>query len=175
MITIAENNLENVPYFFLSPGEIKLCKKPTLVGTILGSCVAITMFDQASRFGAICHSLLPGSKDNETGTNFKYVKDSFNFMLNRFKIENIPINKLEIKVFGGADMFDIKNSVSSIGRSNIEMVEHLIFSSGLKMIASDFGGKKGRKIFFNTKTGDVFVKKIIGNSSVFMKTTGCLK
>ena len=44
---------------YLKPGELHFATGPTVVSTVLGSCVSVTMFDRLSGAAAICHALLP--------------------------------------------------------------------------------------------------------------------
>jgi len=44
---------------FLSPGEIICASEPTLVTTVLGSCVSVTLWDRDRRVGGLNHFVLP--------------------------------------------------------------------------------------------------------------------
>ncbi|HKI82099.1 MAG TPA: chemotaxis protein CheD, partial [Pseudodesulfovibrio sp.] len=46
------------------------------------------------------------------------------------------------------------------GRRNIEMAKKLLKFARLDIQAQDVGGDQGRKLLFNTKSGDVWVKKL---------------
>lgn len=41
---------------FLKPGEAIVSPNPILVSTVLGSCIAVTMYSPEKRVGAICHA-----------------------------------------------------------------------------------------------------------------------
>jgi len=45
----------------LQPGELLVTQEPQWVITLLGSCVAVTMFNARFRLAAICHGLLPAA------------------------------------------------------------------------------------------------------------------
>ena len=49
----------NVTEVFLQPGEFHFGHARTRIKTILGSCVAITMWHPILRIGGMCHYLLP--------------------------------------------------------------------------------------------------------------------
>ena len=43
---------------YLYPGEYHFATKPTMIHTILGSCVSVTFFDRTHHYGAMCHAVL---------------------------------------------------------------------------------------------------------------------
>ena len=67
---------------------------------------------------------------------------------------------LRAKVFGGSNVLTASNNgVKGAGWSNIMFAEEMLKEEGIPIIASDLGGKYGRKIRFNTKDGVVMVKR----------------
>ncbi len=157
-----------LPGYYLKPGEMFNGDQATLVSTLLGSCVAVTMFSPRCRVGAICHGLLPSCRDEHPcsggcAEGARYVDCSIRLMLGWFTQRGIVRNEIEVKVFGGSDMFSIKDSESSsrtVGRQNLEKALQIIEQEGLRLVASDLGGPRGRKIFFSTHTGEVLLKRL---------------
>ena len=47
------------PKHFLYPGAIYISPEPTLITTILGSCVAICLYDPILQIGGMNHYMLP--------------------------------------------------------------------------------------------------------------------
>lgn len=84
----------------LKPGEGYAGEKPSIVSTVLGSCVSVTMFCRNGRFGAICHSLLPEAASGTAGNEFRYVDSSMYAMLLHFDRRGVPREELEVKLFG---------------------------------------------------------------------------
>jgi chemotaxis protein CheD len=166
------NEKQKLPVVFLKPGELHIGSKPELVVTVLGSCLSITMFNRRHGLSGICHCLLPhcGKRKKCDSTcsagceeGFKYVDDSIRQMAEVFVRHKIPKREIEVKCFGGADMFTRKSSQSgrvSIGRQNIAMAETTLFQEGLELTAKDVGGIQGRKILFYTDTGAVLLKRL---------------
>ena len=50
---------ENLPVIFLKPGEFHFSRKPEMITTILGSCVALILFDTITKTCAVTHCVLP--------------------------------------------------------------------------------------------------------------------
>jgi chemotaxis protein CheD len=152
----------------LKPAELFISERPTIVRTVLGSCVAVTMFDRRLKISAICHALLPkhdGIEHDETrsNTNYKYVDTVIPLMVKRLRTYGSELPDLEVKLFGGADMLSVKTgqpNLRSVGRLNIEAVFQILKAHHLSVKVSDVGGTVGRKILFYTHTGEVLLKRI---------------
>lgn len=145
---------------FLSPGEIVLAESPVEVTTVLGSCIAITLFAKQRRVGAICHAVLPSGKDRQLG---KYVDQTLPLMLEFFHQKKIARRGLVAKLFGGSDMFPPPASMASsrtIGSQNVSMAYRCLQEHGLAVAVADVGGILGRKMVFYSHSGEVFIKKI---------------
>jgi chemotaxis protein CheD len=65
------------------------------------------------------------------------------------------------KIFGGAEVFSENHSVFSVGRRNIELAYKLVTELGISIVSSSTGGKQGRKIIYNTGTGEVLQKYLV--------------
>jgi chemotaxis protein CheD len=94
-----------LPVIHLKAGEIYIAENPTLVATVLGSCISVTMFNNRFKIGAICHGALPVYDKYKYGEPFKYVDFSISYMVSRLSNYGIKTSEIEVKLFGGADMF----------------------------------------------------------------------
>ncbi len=56
---------------YLYPGKLFSSKQPHIVDTILGSCVAVFLWDPVLQFGSINHYMLPHA-NSEGPSSFKY-------------------------------------------------------------------------------------------------------
>ena len=144
---------------FLEPGGLYISGEPSIVSTILGSCVSVTIYSRRLMIGGICHALLP-KRQTSTGT-FRYVDSAISYMLRRFEMMGIRKNEMEVKVLGGADVFERTDGhAKSVGRQNRETALEIIKNENLNLSVSDVGGNLGRKIYFYTDTGRVLLKRI---------------
>ncbi len=160
---------EEVAQIHLNPGAIHISEEPALISTLLGSCVAVTMFSPRLKAGAMCHGLLPACKgekpcrcEKHCRAGVRYVGCSIRRMLEWFVQQGVGRGEIDVKVFGGADMFGGReNSATvSVGEQNIVMAFQVLEEERLRISASDVGGAKGRKIFFHTATGEVLLKRL---------------
>jgi chemotaxis protein CheD len=93
-------------------------------------------------------------------------------MVMAFDRYGVPRSEIEVKCFGGADMFTQKNADSglvSIGKQNIITAEKTLASEGLTLRVKDVGGRQGRKILFYTHTGEVLLKRLSSNPDIISR------
>jgi chemotaxis protein CheD len=151
---------KRLPNVFLKPGEVYVSQAPALVSTVLGSCVSVILYSPDARMGAMCHAMLPCGTDEDP---FRYVDSAVGYLYGRLRAISGRAGGFEAKLFGGADMLDQPgraNGYVSIGRQNIDAALKTIEALGLRLIASDTGGDRGRKVFFYSGTGEVFVRPV---------------
>jgi chemotaxis protein CheD len=156
-----------LPVIYLKAAEIYFSKEPVSVLTVLGSCLAVTMFHQHLGTGAICHGLLPQCAKRRLCSEpcvdeARYVECSIEQMVKRFIRIGALLQEIEVKIFGGADMFAARpdSGPVAVGKQNIATAMRIIKEKGLRIVSLDVGGVQGRKIFFNTRSGKVLLKRL---------------
>lgn len=158
-------DLDQYPKVFLPTGDCFLAVRPTLVSTVLGSCVAVTMCAPARAIGAICHAFLPDSITFQHSACepqvCRFVDTALENMFSSLMKLKVPPEEIVIKVFGGASglMGGVeRTNLYDIGGRNLGAVRRWLFGHGLSISKSQTGGSHGRKLHFLTHTGDVWVK-----------------
>ncbi|CCH49773.1 chemotaxis protein CheD [Pseudodesulfovibrio piezophilus] len=156
-----------LPKVFLQTGDCFFGIQPTLVTTVLGSCLAITMHVPQMGVGTICHAFLPDSAEQKMGGHdpqvCRFVDTALQNMLETLDKVGVPRRDLVVKLFGGSTgitMRGVANSSYDIGRRNIEMARKLLHFARLNIEVEDVGGSQGRKLLFHTQTGEIWVKKL---------------
>jgi chemotaxis protein CheD len=148
---------------YLKPGELHITDRPTIIATVLGSCVAVVMYNDRTSLAGMCHAMLPlqgGANGNEA---FRYVDSSITYMIKRFENHGIKRNEIKVKLFGGADvLYYIEDDKErhTVGKKNIAKAYEVIDNERLNLLMSDVGGTSGRKIFFFTHTGEILLKRL---------------
>src|SRR3990172_336823 len=156
------------PVIYLKAAEIYFSDEPASVLTVLGSCLAVTMFHRPLGIGSICHGLLPRCTQRTScrercREEARYVECSIEQMVKRFTRIGALLREIEVKIFGGADMFAARpdsNGPVTVGKQNIATAMRIIKKEGLRIVSSDVGGVQGRKKFFNTRSGEVLLKRL---------------
>lgn len=158
--------VQELTTIYLKPGEMHFGTEAARVITVLGSCVSVIMFHRHTKTGAICHAVMPDSdamniRKGARRDIFQYVDSSMGWMLAQFAKIGIKSADIEVKIFGGSEMFtDNRGRTAgiSVGRKNVETAMKLIHDLNLKLKAWNIGGNKGRKVIFYTDTGEVYTK-----------------
>lgn len=141
-------------------GEFYASNEPAIIDTVLGSCVAVCLFDPVKRIGGMNHILLPGKADlKRFDASARYGINAMELLINKVMGLGSRRSRLVAKAFGGANMFQSISAESGVGEKNSEFVIEFLNNEDIKIISKDLGGHDTRRIFFHTDTGDVFLKR----------------
>ncbi len=160
--------ISTLPNVFVKPGEYHLSKKPEMIVTILGSCVAVIMYDIEYKICMLAHCILPTQgqySSNGENNYFKFVDTSIIKMLQVFEKNHIPKKKIVVKLFGGSDQLGGDKKKDSIGKQNSAKALDLLEKEKLNIQSMDIGGAVGRKIYLSSHTGEVLLARL-GNSKL---------
>lgn len=157
-----------LPVITLNPAELHVSSTPAIIRTVLGSCVAITMFNRRRQIATICYALLSYPEENDLYTanyveNRKYISHAIPEMVEKMREYGILPGEIEVKVFGGSDtlsQYTGQERNHSVGTLNVKAAMEVLETEGLRLKASDVGGRRGRKILFYTHTGEVLLKPL---------------
>jgi chemotaxis protein CheD len=152
--TVPEGALE----IFLQPGEHYFGGEDTRIRTILGSCVALTLWHATRRIGGMCHFMLPcRNRPRRARLDGKYADEALELLLGEIKGAVSQPGDYVLKAFGGGRMFR-EHGGPDVAARNAETARELARKSGLHIAAEDLGGEGHRSIIFDIWSGDVWVK-----------------
>lgn len=143
---------------YLYPGKIFSSKKPHIVDTILGSCVAVFLWDPSLQLGSINHYMLP-LWNKEGNPSFKYGNIAIAELISRMQIMGSSKKNIIAKLFGGSEIRHA-NGTFNIGRRNISIAQDILQSEQIPIVSYSTGGAFGRKVIFNSGSGDVLISYI---------------
>lgn len=146
---------------YLFPAELFAEAQPNVVSTVLGSCVAVCLYDTKLQIGGINHYMLP--LWNGTGlASPKYGNIAIIKLLERMEKLGSTKANLVAKVFGGGDVLNKsgKESTFNIGKRNAQLALDMLAEHKIPIIAQSLGGNRGRQIVFNTNTNEVRQKYV---------------
>ena len=146
--------MHSIEKLFLYPGQLVVTKDAMEISTILGSCVSVCLFDSIRCIAGMNHFLLPVNDKNKSDIE-KYGDSSLELLLEKMLIMGSSQRDIVAKVFGGGELLTYKNPSFNIGKKNIEVALGFICDHEISVISKAVGGKRGRKITFNTLTGIV--------------------
>jgi len=147
-------------HHFLHPSTIYVSIDTQWVTTVLGSCVAVCFIDRKRNIGGINHYMMPYWNGDGLESP-KYGNVSIKQLFQKMLDFGAKKEDIVCKIFGGAEVLTEQNSVFNVGQRNIELAYKMVAELGISVVSSSTGGKHGRKIHFNTGTGEVLQKYLV--------------
>lgn len=148
---------ESVPgKHFLFPGNLYVSATECTITTVLGSCVAVCLWDTVQRMGGMNHFMLPLWNGEGLATP-KYGNIAMDKLLDKVLGLGCRQQHLIAKVFGGANITGTGREVFMIGDRNITLAMQTLQEWNICVAAADVGGRAGRKIIMNTATGEILL------------------
>ncbi len=144
---------------YLYPGTIYAGKGECTVSTILGSCVSVCLWDPVLKAGGINHYML-ALWNGEGLPSPKYGNIAITKLIEKMLRLGSRKEDLKAKVFGGGEVLESSRGILNISKRNINLAKEMLHNEDIPVIASDVGGKLGRKLMFHTGSGSVIVRKI---------------
>jgi chemotaxis protein CheD len=151
----------NLPHVFLYPGTMHCATKPSLVTTVLGSCVAVCLIDRASQLSGINHFLLPLGRD---ASSLRHGGSAIAMLLEEMLRLGARPETIEAKIFGGAAVLPVNNSGDAVGAKNVAVALKCLRALDIEVVARRTGGKNGMLIRLFTATGDVLVRRVASST-----------
>ena len=139
---------------FLYPSALFASREPYIVNTILGSCVAVCIYDNVLKCGGINHYMLPFWNGQGLASP-KFGNIAINKLLEKMLSMGCLHKNLIAKVFGGGNIIEATTAQFMIGDRNIVVAKDMLKELKIQIVSQSVGGNQGRKIQFNTSTGEV--------------------
>lgn len=138
--------------------------------TLLGSCVAITVWHSALKIGGMCHYMLPErGRGKITRLDGRYADEAILLLLKEALRRQTNPYDYEVKLFGGGNMFTHtkkKGAKLNIANRNVIAGQELLQRHGFAVAAEHLGGDGHRNIIFDIGTGDVWLRQDVLNLPV---------
>lgn len=152
--------IANRKYAYLLPGQLYVSAETCQIKTILGSCVAICLWDKKRGAGGMNHFLLPAGRQDQP-KSLRYADEATRVLLEGMAALGCRPPNLRAKIFGGAAILHTREPyTSSLGARNVEAALELMRQADIPVVARETGGPQGRKILFNTDDGVVWAQRI---------------
>lgn len=145
---------------FLLPGGLFTTRDGVQITTVLGSCIAVCLWDPNIKAGGMNHYKLPlWNGDGLPCPKFGNI--AISKLIENMMMMGCRRDSLKAKVFGGAAVIQSSNGLLNVGERNIEAAKDFLAAEGIPIVAMDVGGVNSRKIIFQTQDGSVLMKKAI--------------
>jgi len=139
------------------PGEFYCTVETTILSSVLGSCIAVCLWDSVRKLGGMSHFVLPRAPEGLVSARYGDV--AITCLRNGLARLGAGAEALEARVFGGADVLAF-SSHPSVAADNVALALDCLHAYLIPVTAQRTGGKRGRMIKFHTGTGEVFVRPI---------------
>jgi len=147
---------------YLKPGEFRFGGGSTRMHTLLGSCVAITLWHPVLHVGGMCHFMLP-SRDGRpsSGLDGRYADEAMQLFMQEISKRNTHSDEYQTKLFGGGNMFPHlmgKKTSSEVGVRNVEAARSLLSANAFRIQSEDVGSSGHRRVILDLRDGNVWVR-----------------
>lgn len=146
---------------YLLPSLLFAHTEAHCVQTVLGSCVAVCLYDKQLKQGGINHYMMPWW-DGAGLASPKYGDVAVESLVDQMLALGSLKKNLIAKVFGGASQHEHTSTIFQIGARNIATAERVLNEQGIPILAKSVGGSLGRKLVYHTGSGKVFLKYLGG-------------
>lgn len=143
---------------YLHAGQLAVATTPTAVTTVLGSCVAVCVYDPIARIGGMNHFLLPLAVERERSARFGIV--AVPQLVDEVVRAGASRACLVAKVFGGASVIGSVRAGLTLGDENAQLALRLLADASIPVLDSDVGGSRGRKVVFLADEGTAWVRQL---------------
>ena len=142
---------------YLEPGDFRFGAAPLRLATLLGSCVAVTLWHPRRHIGGMCHIQMPGrSTHADAALDGRYAHDAFALFDRELERSRTTAREYIVKLFGGGNMFpNSRASAIDIGNQNVAAARRELARRGLAPAVEHVGGAGHRKLIFDLADGDV--------------------
>jgi chemotaxis protein CheD len=163
---------------FLRTGDFYFGKGAVRIKTLLGTCVAISMWHPFKRMGGMCHYLLStrGSAQAalHVGAGF-YADEVMTLFADALARHGTHPAEYQVKVFGGGNMFpdrdavacralqscsdELRSPCAHVGCHNVLSARRLLLAGGFQIMTEDVGGYGSRNVMFDLDDGNLWVSR----------------
>lgn len=145
---------------YLLPGELHVSSEACQITTILGSCVAVCLFDPSRLTGGMNHFLLPSSRRGQP-ESLRFGDTATIALLEKLLALGCKLENITAKIFGGSALFRGQERYpESLGAKNVGAAMQLMENAGIRVVAQETGGDHGRKVVFDTDDGVAWSRRV---------------
>lgn len=136
---------------YVLQGEFRIsCDADVVLSTILGSCVAVCLWDWDAGIGGMNHFLLPFGPRAAASAPERYGVHAMELLINGLLKAGAARSRLQAKLFGGASL---STALSDIGQTNATFARGFLAAEGIPCRAESLGGTSARRVLFRATTG----------------------
>lgn len=145
--------------YFVKPGFISIPDEDTLLYTVVGAGVVVTIYDMEKKIGGMSHFIRP-KRQKKTDLTTHFALPALIGIIATLENKGSKSQNLEAHIFGGAENKDAKGYIKNLSKLNTEAAIKILEKKNIRISGIDIGSRMGRKIMFNTKTGETVIARV---------------
>lgn len=157
--SVRPSTLQGDPKSRIIVGEVLASDKPLWISTLLGSCVAVCLFDETKKIGGMNHFMLPDTNANQM-CSASYGIHAMELLINSIMGLGGDRRRLRAKLFGGCVVGQESSHSLHIGQKNIDFATEFLERESIPVLAKHVGGRFGMRIDFHTHTTKVLLRSL---------------
>ncbi|MDC7225076.1 MAG: chemotaxis protein CheD [Spirochaetales bacterium] len=148
----------------ITPGEFLATGEDVVISTVLGSCVAVSLFDRVRLMGGMNHFMLVESRGRQDSGDMmrfeRYGSYAMQALLNEFLRTGSRKENIQAKVFGGSRILNTTAPrVTDIGEQNVQYALKFLENEEIPLLAKDTGGDRPRRIYLFPRSFKILMKR----------------
>jgi chemotaxis protein CheD len=152
---------------FVKMSEICVVNDASTLKTVVGSCIALCLWDGQSRIGGMAHIMMPVRNGDAGAPPGKYADTAVQALLAEMVKRGASIDRLTATCAGGASMFVFRAAEKqSVGDRNYDAVVTYLNLHRIPIRIREIGGTAGRRIHFDCSNGMICISTLM-KSSIF--------
>lgn len=133
--------------------------------TVVGSSVAVTLYDRHRSCGGMTHYTRPYRTDRNNSTPF-FAAPAIVWLVRQFLSTGSRREDMEAQLIGGAFDMQHPNYEAGLHDQNVAVGLELLAKHKIWVSSMDVGGNRGRKVIFYPKTGESAIARVASIRSV---------
>ncbi|MBE9515736.1 MAG: chemotaxis protein CheD [Proteobacteria bacterium] len=151
-------DIAHLPRHSVRIGCVKISTAPAVFDTVLGSCISACLYDPKMRIGGMNHFMLPSSADLDNPVSTRYGVNAMELLINKLMKAGANRKNLVAKIFGGAHVLNIRESLQGVPQLNIQFIQQFLTTERIQITGQDIGGYQPRRILFSSHDGNVYMR-----------------
>ena len=153
-----------LPAKVITVGGVFASREPSVVKTLLGSCIAACLWDPVAKVGGMNHFLLPDGGASEIGSS-RFGVHAMELLINEIMKCGGDRRRLEAKVFGAGHVLRVAGFDSAVPRRNATFIRDFLKKEHIKITAERLLGDSPLEVKFSTSDGRAWVRALEANAT----------
>lgn len=152
------HNGRAMDHLLILPGGYHVSREPIVLETLVGSCVAVCLYNRKTGEAAMNHFIVHGSPQSPQEDFGKYgVAATEHIISELMRFDQVP-EHYTAQVFGGAAVVKTTGTGPAVGELNLADARNVLARRRIAITREEVGGTRGRRIRFDTSTNTVFCR-----------------